>query len=217
MGCGRVGARIATELDADGHSVAVIDKRTSAFERLPDEFSGQRVTGDGFHRVTLERAGVSQAYAFAAVTNGDNSNIIAARTVMENYNVERVVARIYDPDRAELYERMGIPTVASVVRTGTAVLKRLLPPSADQVWQDQTGAVALTRIRPANSWIGQSIASIEKTGRCRVPFISRLAGVVVAGSKMVVQEHDELFVAIESSNCAGLRKMLTNPPQEGIR
>lgn len=215
MGCGRVGARLATQLDADGHSVAVIDKSAAAFERLSEEFSGQRITGDGFHRSTLERAGITQAYAFAAVTNGDNSNIIAARTVREIYNVDHVVARIYDPDRAELYERMGIPTVASVVRTSTAVMKRMLPPAADEVWQDPTGAVTLTRIRPAPSWIGHSVASIERLGHCRVPFISRLAGVIVAGSTMVVQEHDELFIAIEGSDCAPLRKMLSHAPQEG--
>lgn len=215
MGCGRVGARVATELDADGHSVAVIDKKTSAFERLGDDFSGQRVTGDGFRRSTLEKAGVLEAYAFAAVTDGDNSNIIAARTVREIYHVDRVVARIYDPDRAELYERMGIPTVAAVMRTSTAVLKRLLPPTVTKVWQDPTGAVSMVQIRPADAWLGYSIGSIERLGACRIPFINRMAGVVVAKPALVVQEYDVLLVAIESSAAGALRRLLSRPPEEG--
>lgn len=217
MGCGRVGARVATELDADGHSVAVIDKQTSAFERLGEDFSGQRVTGDGFRNSTLEKAGIVGAYAFAAVTNGDNSNIIAARTVREVYHVDRVVTRIYDPDRAELYERMGIPTVAAVMRTSTAVLKRLLPPSVTEIWQDSTGTVSMIQIRPADAWLGYSIGGIERLTRTRIPFVVRMAGTVVAQTNLVLQEYDVLLVAVKSPEVAALRRQLSRAPEEGVR
>ena len=130
MGCGRVGARLASTLDAAGHSVAVIDQDSKAFSRLSPDFSGRRVTGVGMDRDCLRQANIKDAYAFAAVSSGDNSNIIAARVAREVFHVEHVVARIYDPTRAYLYERLGIPTVASVQRTTESVMRRLLPPDA---------------------------------------------------------------------------------------
>src|ERR1700709_1358263 len=127
MGCGRVGSSLAASLDRlrpqGGPGGAVIDKEQQAFRRLPAEFSGRQVVGQGFHREVLVAAGVERAQAFAAVSSGDNSNIISARVARETFGVERVVARIYDAKRAAVYERLGIPTVATV--PGTTV--RLLP------------------------------------------------------------------------------------------
>src|SRR5688500_7806229 len=108
MGSGRVGSDLAFRLDADGHSVAIIDRNARAFSRLPLEFGGKKITGLGFDRDTLEEAGIKDASAFAAVASGDNSNIVAARIAKEHYRVPQVVARIADPRRAELYERLGI-------------------------------------------------------------------------------------------------------------
>lgn len=212
MGCGRVGARVAMSLDSVGHSVAIIDRSPSAFERLDDDFTGQKITGDGFHRDVLERAGIAEAYAFAAVTDGDNSNVIAARTVSAVYGVERIVARIYDPDRAELFERKGIPTIASVTRTATAVLKRILPPNTSTVWQDLTGAVSLVLIRPGAGWVGKSFGAIERATGTRIAFVARLAGVLVATDRMAVQEYDELYIAMNGDDSAPLRKILSNAP-----
>ena len=143
MGCGRVGARLASTLDAAGHSVAIIDQDSKAFSRLSPDFSGRRVTGVGMDRDCLRQANIKDAYAFAAVSSGDNSNIIAARVAREVFHVEHVVARIYDPTRAYLYERLGIPTVASVQRTADSVLRRMLPPDASLIWSHPTGAVSL--------------------------------------------------------------------------
>ena len=127
MGCGRVGSSLAHILEAQGHSVAVIDSNESAFRRLGAGFAGRRVTGIGFDRDTLREAGIEQAQAFAAVSSGDNSNIVAARVARETFGVDNVVARIYDPGRAEVYQRLGIPTVATVRWTADQMLRRLLP------------------------------------------------------------------------------------------
>ena len=127
MGCGRVGSTLAHILESQGHTVAVIDAEESAFRRLGHAFAGRRVTGIGFDRDTLREAGIEEAHAFAAVSSGDNSNILAARVARETFGVDNVVARIYDPGRAEVYQRLGIPTVATVRWTADQMMRRLLP------------------------------------------------------------------------------------------
>ncbi|MGQ0631772.1 MAG: potassium channel family protein, partial [Sporichthyaceae bacterium] len=146
MGCGRVGSTLALELEAKGHDVAVVDQSAEAFRRLGSGFAGRRITGVGFDSGTLIDAGIESAGAFAAVSSGDNSNIISARLAREQFGVENVVARIYDPARAEVYERLGIPTVATVSWTADQVLRRLLPAGSEPLWRDPSGSVALCRV-----------------------------------------------------------------------
>src|SRR5437870_6635763 len=125
MGCGRVGAEVTVQLAKAGHAVAIIDKRPEAFERLPPGFEAKKVVGFGFDRSTLEEAGIKEAGAFVAVSSGDNSNIVSARVAREHYHVPKVVARIFDPNRAEIYERLDIPTVASVRWTAKQIMLML--------------------------------------------------------------------------------------------
>ena len=127
MGCGRVGSSLATELEALGHTVSIIDQSREAFRRLGPDFKGRTISGIGFDRDTLLEAGIETADAFAAVSNGDNSNILAARVARETYGVGNVVARIYDPGRAEIYQRLGIPTVATVIWATDQIMRRLVP------------------------------------------------------------------------------------------
>src|SRR5690606_37465661 len=136
VGCGRVGSGLAGIVEARGHSVAVVDKDPTAFRRLDPGFRGRTVVGVGFDRDRLEAAGVREAAAVAAVTSGDNSNIVTARVARETFGVERVVARIYDPRRAAIYERLGIPTIATVQWAIDRVLRRLLPDAAGDDWVD---------------------------------------------------------------------------------
>src|SRR5215813_6282000 len=136
MGCGRVGSTLAYSLEARGHSVAVIDSDPDAFRRLGTEFTGLTVTGMGFDRDVLIAAGIERADAFAAVSSGDNTNIISARLARENFGVGRVVARIYDAKRAEVYERLGIPTVATVRWTAERMLRQLVPEANRELWRD---------------------------------------------------------------------------------
>ena len=126
MGCGRAGATLAQILEDQGHSVAIIDQNPDAFRRLDSEFTGKRVTGIGFDRETLQQAGIDEAYGFAAVSDGDNSNIIAARVVRETFGVSNVVARIYDPERAEAYEKLGLHTICPTIEGAKAIEKTLL-------------------------------------------------------------------------------------------
>lgn len=113
VGCGRVGAALAKRLAREGHSVSIVDERPSAFDRLGEDWSGEMVVGNGLSAATLRRAGIEQADCFAAVTQGDNRNLMAAQLAREIFKVPRVITRVYDPIRAEVYREMGLETVCS--------------------------------------------------------------------------------------------------------
>src|SRR5881396_786682 len=143
VGCGRVGSELAVTLESEGHTVAVIDKNRNAFRRLPERWTGRAVLGFGFDREHLEQAGVTEAGALAAVTSGDNSNVLSARIARETFGVPNVVARIYDPRRAVIYQRLGIPTVATVTWTTDQVMRRLFPDTSVTDWADPSGELVL--------------------------------------------------------------------------
>src|SRR6201987_970009 len=198
MGCGRVGSTIAHILEEQDHSVAIIDQDPEAFRKLSVSFKGSKVTGVGFDRDVLIEAGIERADAFAAVSSGDNSNVIAARVVRESFGVSRVVARIYDPRRAEVYQRLGIPTVATVRWTADQMLRRLLPEGAAPLWRDPTGAVVLAEVAYGEDWVGEKASAVEEAARARVAFLSRLGEVVLPGPGTVLQEGDVLhMIALE--------------------
>ena len=167
MGCGRVGSALTKGLERYGHSVAVIDRDAAAFRRLHPDFAGQRVTGVGFDRDTLVEAGIERAHAFAAVSSGDNSNIISARVARETFGVENVVARIYDARRAEVYQKLGIPSVATVRWTADQVLRRMLPEGLVSEWRDPSGHVMLAEVACSPSWIGHRLRDLEEAASAR--------------------------------------------------
>ena len=161
-------------LGSHGHDVAIIDQDASAFRRLGTSFEGQTVTGIGFDRDTLTAAGIKGAYAFAAVSSGDNSNILAARVARETFGVEHVAARIYDPQRAAVYQRLGIPTVATVKWTADQMIQRLLPSGAMPELTDPSGQVVVAEVPLAEEWIGRSLTDVEARTGARVAYITRL-------------------------------------------
>src|SRR5688500_10097829 len=138
MGCGRVGSTLARSLEDRNHTVSILDTNPDAFRRLGPAFRGTKVTGVGFDQDVLDRAGIEKADAFAAVSSGDNSNIIAARVARETFGIQQVVARIYDPGRAEVYQRLGITTVATVKWTADQVLRRILTAGAGPAFRETT-------------------------------------------------------------------------------
>jgi trk/ktr system potassium uptake protein len=196
MGCGRVGSSLARNLERAGHSVAIIDQNPAAFRRLGPEFAGDQVTGVGFDRETLHRAGIGRAGAFAAVSSGDNSNIIAARVARETFGVAHVVARIYDPKRAEVYERLGIPTVATVPWTVHRFLSALLGDKHVEDWRDPSGAVSLVQVALHESWVGQKVKALEAATEARVAFVTRFGrGMLPTGGTML-QDGDQVHLLV---------------------
>ena len=199
LGCGRVGSLLAHELDRLGHSVAVVDQDAGAFRKLPADFGGTTVKGVGFDRETLENAGIARAHAFAAVSSGDNSNILAARVARETYGVERVVARIYDPRRAEVYQRLGIPTVATVAWTTGQILRGLLPAGSTDEYRDATGMVTLAEVHVGPTWIGHRVTSLETASGARVAYLTRFGEAIIPKADTVIQEGDLVHAAFPAA------------------
>ncbi|PRX51275.1 trk system potassium uptake protein TrkA [Prauserella shujinwangii] len=214
MGCGRVGASLAAALERLGHSVAVVDRSRDAFRRLGGDFHGEQVVGMGFDRQVLIEAGVERAGAFAAVSNGDNSNIISARVARETFGVEHVVARIYDPKRAAVYERLGIPTVATVPWTTDRFLRTLLPEGVATSWRDPSGTMALLQLPVHEAWVGRSIRDLEEAAGCRVAFVMRFGTGVLPEPKTVLQADDVVYAAAKSGTVTDVTSVAARPPEE---
>jgi trk system potassium uptake protein TrkA len=213
MGCGRVGSAIARRLEGIGHSVAVIDQDPEAFRRLGPEFGGRQVTGLGFDRQTLLAAGVDSAGAFAAVSSGDNSNIIAARVARETFGVEHVVARIYDSKRAEVYERMGIPSVATVPWTVNRLMRELLSVKVSELWREPTGKVLLMRVTVTDSWVGRPLSELEAASGARAAWLVRFGDALLPTASTVLQSGDHLVMAVTDELTERVHRAVETSPE----
>jgi trk system potassium uptake protein len=214
MGCGRVGSSLARALERRGHSVAVIDLVQDSFRRLGPEFQGKTVKGVGFDRQVLVRAGIERADGFAAVSSGDNSNILAARVVRETFEVSNVVARIYDQGRAEVYERLGIPSVATVRWAADQVLRRLLPSGSEPQWRDPSGSVRLVEVHVDPTWVGTKVTAMETASRSRIPFLMRFGTGLVPDERTVFQDGDLIYAAVSNEQVGDVENILGAAPVE---
>ncbi|MEO8328511.1 MAG: TrkA family potassium uptake protein [Candidatus Nanopelagicales bacterium] len=213
MGCGRVGSTLAHQLDGWDHDVVVVDQDPESFRRLGGSFNGTTVTGVGFDRDTLLEAGIEKAQAFAAVSSGDNSNIVAARVARETFGVENVVARIYDPRRAEIYQRLGIPTVATVRWTSDQMLRLLLPGGVQEDYRDPSGNLMLAQMHAHPGWVGQPYQRIEAECGVRVAFLTRLGEGILPTSRSVFQDGDLIHVMVTSSDSKRAEAALAKAPE----
>jgi len=207
VGCGRVGSGLAISLSAEGHSVAVVDRSSRAFRRLKD-WDGTRIVGSGFDRDVLEEAGALDADALAAVTSGDNSNILTVRIARETYKIPNVVARIYDPRRAEIYQRLGIPTVATVTWTIDQVRRRLLTDGDVRDWSDPTGRLTLIERSLPDDWAGRSLCDLEQPGRLSLVAVTRAGMPRLDARELIGQEGDILHLAVLNEARRGLDRTL---------
>lgn len=208
MGCGRVGSELAARLEARHHTVAVIDKHADAFRTLRPGFRGKTVHGYGFDEQVLTEAGIQQAAAFAAVSSGDNSNIVAARLVRERFGVHRVVARIFDPRRAEIYQRLGIPTVATVKWTTDQIMRLIIPDEVASDWKDPTMAVSLVTLVLPTAWVGQRVTDMEADGHRRVVAVNRFGHTHVVAPDTKLQEGDQVHLAVDAAGLEELRSQV---------
>jgi trk system potassium uptake protein TrkA len=213
MGCGRVGSLLARSLEERGHTVAVIDSNPDAFRRLGASFSGIRVTGMGFDEEVLDQAGTHRADAFLAVSSGDNSNIIAARVARETFDIENVVARIYDPGRAEVYERLGIPTVATVKWTADQVLRRILPDDSEPDFRDPSGTIRMDSEAVGAAWVGERTRRLQELTTARIAWIDRLGEGLLPKPDTVLQDGDILHLVMREENAEHVKRILQQGPE----
>ncbi|HET7325869.1 MAG TPA: TrkA family potassium uptake protein [Nocardioidaceae bacterium] len=214
MGCGRVGSTLARSLEDRNHTVSVIDTNPDAFRRLGPTYNGLKVTGFGFDRAVLTEAGIERADAFAAVSSGDNSNIIAARVARETFGIQQVVARIYDPGRAAVYERLGITTVATVKWTADQVLRRLLPVGAEPNYRDPSGTIRLDQIPVGDAWVGTRTVLFQEQSGSRIAWIDRLGEGMLPSRESVLQEGDVLHLAMREQNASQVYDVVARGPEE---
>jgi trk system potassium uptake protein len=210
VGCGRVGSGLAVQLAGQGHSVAILDKVPRAFRRLPAGWPGSTVVGSGFDRDDLDEAGAGTAGALAAVTSGDNSNILTARIARENYGIANVVARIYDPRRALIYQRLGIPTVATVTWTIDQVMRKLLPETVAGEWSDATGLLVLVEHVLPDAWAGKRLRELGLAGQANLVAVTRGGSPRLDVADMVGQEGDVLHVAVMKEALGDLERRLAS-------
>jgi trk system potassium uptake protein len=215
MGCGRVGSTLAHNLETYGHSVAVIDQNADAFRRLGPGFQGTTVTGTGFDGDVLRQAGIERADAFAAVSSGDNSNIISARLARETFGVARVVARIYDQRRAQVYERLGIPTVATVRWTADRIFRHLIPDGRGEVFRDPTSTISIIEAAIHRDWIGHPVRSLEDAAGARVAYLTRFGIGTLPTASTVLQEGDQVFMLVTDDIAPTVTTTAGTPPEGG--
>jgi len=211
VGCGRVGSTLARELTGLGNTVAVVDRRADAFLRLGDDFSGQTIVGIGFDPDILIAAGIERASALAAVTNGDNSNIMIARVARERFKIGDVVARIYDPKRAEIYERLGIATVATVKWTAERIMRRIVPNRLAVEWADPTAELVLIERIVGDAWVGERATRLDE-GPAKVVGLRRYGKALIAGDDVLLQQADVVYVAVLHSEVSSLDEFLAKGP-----
>lgn len=208
-GCGRVGSEMTVSLARQGHTVAVIDKTLTAFDRLPPGFDGRTLVGLAFDKETMEAAGIREAGAFIAVTNGDNSNIVSARIAREFYEVEKVVARIYDPRRAEIYRKLGIPTVATVQWASAEIYDLLFHGIEHAEFAIGDGDMVMLRLDVPASLAGRRITDLEEPSRMRVVALDRMGKATIPMDDTTFQEDDVAHVIVRRDSIEFLREKLT--------
>ena len=208
-----MGSTLARELTALGNTVAVVDRRADAFLRLGDGFSGQTIVGIGFDPDILVAAGIERASALAAVTNGDNSNIMIARVARERYGISSVVARIYDPKRAEIYERLGIATVATVTWTSERIMRRIVADRPSVEWTDSTAELVVVERIVGDAWVGERVTLLNN-GPTNVVGVRRYGKALIADDEVLVQQGDVLYVAVLAADIGALDAFLAKGPVE---
>jgi trk system potassium uptake protein TrkA len=203
---------LAASLEERGHSVAIIDQDPDAFRRLGPDFTGLTVTGIGYDREVLVEAGIERADAFAAVSSGDNSNIISARVARETFGVSRVVARIYDPRRAEVYERLGIPTVATVRWTADRIVRHVLAQEQWELWRDPTSTVSIMEVPLHAGWVSRPLRALEDACGARTAFIMRFGIGTLTTASTVLQDGDQVFMLMTDDMVAKVTEITGAAP-----
>jgi trk system potassium uptake protein len=208
MGCGRVGSELTLQLGRAGHDIVIIDKKPEAFDRLPPGFEARTIVGLGFDRDIMEEAGIKEADAFIAVSNGDNSNIVSARVALEHYHVPNVIARIYDPQRAEIYQRLNIPTVATTTWGVKQIMLMLMHPREEIKESLVGGDLFRMRVPVPDHLIGKPVSQLSEEGKVLVAGVDRMGSGFIPVPSSTFQQGDIVQLILQKDGLDILDHML---------
>jgi trk system potassium uptake protein TrkA len=196
VGCGRVGSELGKLLSSEGHNVVIIDKNPASFERLGGAFNGVTLVGNGFNNELLKQAGIEQAHAFCAVTNGDNTNLIAAQVAKKIFKVPRVFARVYDPQRAHIYAALGLDIISGTILFASMLRDKIIE-SRFSSYLIETKELGVIEFNVEKNLAGKCIQDINIPREFLVVAIRRMEGVIIPEPSTVVQEKDVLMAAVK--------------------
>lgn len=208
VGCGRVGSQLASRLSIQGHQVAIVDRDPAAFQRLSPSFKGQKVEGVGFDRDVLIAAGIERADGFASVTNGDNTNVVSARIARQVFRVPKVVARIWDPRRADIYRRFGLQTISPTEWAATRIAELLCHPGMTVVQTLGNGEVSVVEIEVSAHLAGHRVNELVISGESSVVALVRQGRATVPTLGTTLQMGDVVQLSVQSTAMGRLAEML---------
>lgn len=196
VGCGRVGSELARLLSNEGHDVVVIDKSKTSFERLGGTFNGLTFVGNGFDLELLKQAGIEKADAFCAVTNGDNTNLVSAQAAKRIFKVPKVIARVYDPQRAHIYAALGLDVISGTVLFAAMIRDKIIE-SRFSSYLIESKDLGVIEIEVKNSLVGKTIQELNLPGEFLVVAIKRLKEVILPQADSVLKQKDVLMAAVK--------------------
>ena len=205
VGCGRVGSELAKLLSAEGHNVVVIDKNWVSFDRLGGTFNGLTLVGNGFSLSLLKQAGIEKADAFCAVTNGDNTNLVSAQVAKKIFKVPKVIARVYDPQRAHIYKALGLDIISGTILFA-AMLRDKIIESRFSSYLIETKELGVIEIEVKNNLVGKTIEEINIPGEFLVVAIRRLQGVIIPEPQTVLKQKDILMATVKVASLARVKE-----------
>lgn len=206
VGCGRVGSELAKLLQDEGHNVVIIDRDPKSFRRLGSRFNGVTLTGNGFDIEVLKEAGIEKADAFAVVTNGDNTNIMAAQVAKKIFNVPKVITRLYDPKRAHIYKHLGLDIISGTVLFA-AMLRDKIIESHFTGYLIESGELGVIEIPVGKDFVAKKISDVNIPDEFLVATIVRNKGSIIPGPATKLEKNDLLMGVVKTTSLAKVKKI----------
>ncbi|MBL7081080.1 MAG: TrkA family potassium uptake protein [Candidatus Omnitrophica bacterium] len=205
VGCGRVGAKLAELLSREGHNVVVIDKNPGAFKRLPEGFDGVTLEGSGFDLELLRQAGIEKADAFCSLTNGDNTNLVCAQIAKRIFNLPKVIARVYDPERAQIYQGLGLDVISGTILFA-AMLRDKLVESRFSSFLIETKNLGVLEIKLKKEFVGRRVKEFNAEGEFLLVAIKRPEETFIPGPDTVLEANDVLMAVVKTDSLQKIKK-----------
>ncbi|MFH1577489.1 MAG: TrkA family potassium uptake protein [Candidatus Omnitrophota bacterium] len=205
VGCGRVGAELAKLLSNEGHDVVVVDKDPASFNRLGGSFNGLTVVGNGFDLDLLESAGIKKAGVFCALTNGDNTNLVAAQVAKKIFSIPKVIARVYDPERAQIYQALGLDIISGTSLFAAMIRDKIIE-SQFSSYLIESKDVGVLRIEIKDNLVDRKVKDINLEGELQVAAIKKIEGTIIPTPETMLEQKDVVMAIVKIDSLEKIRK-----------